>query len=54
VNGQSLRDATHEDAVKALKQAGDVADLEGMSFDTIQTNAYHNDDQQITSVLPVH
>lgn len=29
VNGEDLRDATHDDAVKALKRAGKVVDLEG-------------------------
>ena len=31
VNGEDLRDATHDDAVKALKRAGKVVDLEGKS-----------------------
>ncbi len=29
VNGESLRDATHDEAVRALKRAGKVVDLEG-------------------------
>ena len=29
VNGEDLRDATHDDAVRALKKAGKVVDLEG-------------------------
>lgn len=29
VNGEELRDATHEEAVRALKRAGRVVDLEG-------------------------
>lgn len=29
VNGEELRDATHDEAVKALKRAGRVVDLEG-------------------------
>lgn len=29
VNGEDLRDATHDDAVRALKNAGDVVELEG-------------------------
>lgn len=29
VNGEDLRDATHEEAVRALKRAGRVVDLEG-------------------------
>ena len=29
VNGEDLRDATHDDAVRALKRAGKVVDLEG-------------------------
>ena len=29
VNGEDLRDATHDDAVKVLKRAGKVVDLEG-------------------------
>lgn len=31
VNGESLRDATHDEAVRALKRAGKVVDLEGES-----------------------
>lgn len=31
VNGEELRDATHEEAVRALKRAGRVVDLEGES-----------------------
>ena len=29
VNGEDLRDATHDDAVRALKKAGKIVDLEG-------------------------
>lgn len=29
VNGEELRDATHDEAVRALKRAGKVVDLEG-------------------------
>lgn len=29
VNGEELRDATHEEAVRALKRAGRIVDLEG-------------------------
>lgn len=33
VNGEELRDATHDEAVRALKRAGRVVDLEGeLSF----------------------
>lgn len=32
VNNEELRDATHEEAVKALKRAGRVVDLEGKTF----------------------
>lgn len=32
VNNEELRDATHEEAVKALKRAGRVVDLEGKKF----------------------
>ena len=31
VNGEDLRDATHDEAVRALKRAGKVVDLEGKS-----------------------
>lgn len=34
VNGEELRDATHEEAVRALKRAGRVVDLEG-KFDVV-------------------
>ena len=30
VNGEELRDATHDEAVRALKRAGRIVDLEGM------------------------
>lgn len=30
VNGEELRDATHEEAVRALKRAGRIVDLEGI------------------------
>ena len=29
VNGEDLRDASHDEAVKALKKAGKIVDLEG-------------------------
>lgn len=29
VNGESVRDATHDEAVKALKKAGKIVDIEG-------------------------
>ena len=29
VNGENLREASHDEAVKALKKAGKVVDLEG-------------------------
>lgn len=29
VNGEDLRTATHDEAVKALKRAGKIVDLEG-------------------------
>lgn len=29
VNGEELRDATHDEAVRALKRAGKIVDLEG-------------------------
>ena len=32
VNGEDLREATHDEAVRALKRAGKVVDLEGMSY----------------------
>lgn len=32
VNGEDLREATHDDAVKALKKAGKVVELEGIYF----------------------
>lgn len=32
VNGEELRDATHEEAVRALKRAGRVVDLEGKPY----------------------
>jgi beta-syntrophin len=34
VNNEELRDATHEEAVRALKRAGRVVDLEGECFKT--------------------
>lgn len=33
VNGEELRDATHDEAVRALKRSGRVVDLEGESND---------------------
>lgn len=35
VNGEDLREATHDDAVKALKKAGKVVDLEGKHDDAV-------------------
>lgn len=32
VNGEELRDATHDEAVRALKRAGRVVDLEGINI----------------------
>ena len=32
VNGEDLRDATHDEAVKALKNAGKTVELEGKSW----------------------
>lgn len=32
VNGEELRDATHDEAVRALKRAGKIVDLEGKLF----------------------
>ena len=29
VNGEDLREATHDDAVKALKKAGKIVEMEG-------------------------
>ncbi|MFH4984715.1 hypothetical protein AB6A40_011424, partial [Gnathostoma spinigerum] len=37
VNGESLCDATHDDAVRALKKAGRVVDLHGMPNGLIST-----------------
>lgn len=33
VNGEELRDATHDEAVRALKRAGRCVDLEGKLID---------------------
>ena len=35
VNGEDLREATHDEAVKALKRAGKVVDLEGQCIVTL-------------------
>lgn len=35
VNGEELLDATHDEAVRALKRAGRVVDLEGEYLKTI-------------------
>lgn len=35
VNGEELRDATHDEAVRALKRAGRVVDLEGECQSTV-------------------
>jgi len=35
VNGEDLKDATHDEAVKALKRAGKVVELEGKSIQVI-------------------
>lgn len=32
VNGEDLRDASHDEAVRALKKAGDIVDLEGKLY----------------------
>lgn len=32
VNKQDLREATHDEAVKALKQAGKIVELEGLLY----------------------
>lgn len=34
VNGEELREATHDEAVRALKRAGRVVDLEGECLNT--------------------
>ena len=35
VNGEDLREATHDDAVKALKKAGKVVEMEGRQSTSI-------------------
>uniref|UniRef100_A0A182SIT4 PDZ domain-containing protein n=1 Tax=Anopheles maculatus TaxID=74869 RepID=A0A182SIT4_9DIPT len=40
VNGEDLRDATHEEAVRALKRAGRVVDLEGKQHQFLGINKY--------------
>lgn len=42
VNGEDLRDATHEEAVRALKRAGRVVDLEGESNEDFFCSFYWN------------
>ena len=37
VNGEDLRDATHDEAVKALKRAGRIVDLEGRRVTLVTT-----------------
>ncbi|KAH0946298.1 hypothetical protein HN011_002691 [Eciton burchellii] len=46
VNGEDLREATHDEAVKALKRAGKVVELEGKSsFDcSFDASSENNDD----------
>lgn len=42
VNGEELRDATHDEAVRALKRAGRCVDLEGKSIKFIYFYFYGN------------
>lgn len=42
VNGEDLRDATHEEAVRALKRAGRVVDLEGESESLSSVGRWEN------------
>lgn len=41
VNGEDLNDATHEEAVKALKRAGKVVQLEGEYNDSVLNNIFY-------------
>lgn len=41
VNGEDLRDATHDDAVKALKKAGKVVEMEGNQFTFFCLNSWY-------------
>lgn len=41
VNGEELRDATHDEAVRALKRAGRCVDLEGKCIFVIVIHIYH-------------
>lgn len=46
VNGEELRDATHDEAVRALKRAGRVVDLEGkfiLQFSILQFHFQFNE-----------
>lgn len=49
VNGEELRDATHEEAVRALKRAGRVVDLEGTWNHQIhfQISTFRNEQMEI-------
>lgn len=38
VNGEDLRNATHDEAVKVLKRAGQIVDLEGKWANPIVNN----------------
>lgn len=40
VNGEDLREATHDEAVKALKRAGKVVELEGNAFVTSVVSSF--------------
>lgn len=55
VNGEELRDATHDEAVRALKRAGRVVDLEGeykyRKFSW--TIHYYYQDDNTTELRPV-
>lgn len=50
VNGEELRDATHEEAVRALKRAGRVVDLEGELQLQNQTKCFLNETESIFSL----
>lgn len=39
VNGEDLREATHDEAVKALKRAGKVVELEGKCVETLSISS---------------
>lgn len=55
VNGEDLRDATHDEAVRALKRAGKVVDLEGCLPDGDQGIQASNQrrETQPTRLLPL-